>query len=166
MPFGQGTSLFKLFCIKEHAKSGIHNVSVVGVSWLSPIGDSWDAGHAAGIMALLYIVSTIVQSYWSLMNLEGDAGLIALNIGTIIPSYHSPPANKEILCFIAWPFHASHGDIVRNCLDFFHGILFLHRLCIRDGYNFGATWGVRFGGGGGVALLLCTLGIASVNEIV
>ena len=47
-------------------------------------------------MALFRTVYRIVQRYAPLTDVEGDADLIPLTGGTIIPSYHSRPAGKDI----------------------------------------------------------------------
>ena len=103
MPFVQGTSYFKLFTVKEHWNSGTYNVSVA--LW-------WFGGRVTsvictllvnvqdGIMALFHIVYKIVQRYAPLTGLEGDAWLIPLTGGTIIPSYHSRPTDQDICSFL------------------------------------------------------------------
>ena len=93
MPFVQGTSNFKLFSIKEHENSGTHNVSVA--LWRSggrvtSVIRALPVNLQDGIMALFRTVYRIVQRYAPLTHLEGDADLIPLTRGTIIPSYHPP----------------------------------------------------------------------------
>ena len=51
-------------------------------------------------------------------NLEGNAELVALNGGHILPSYRSRFSGAEILRFIVHPFRASQGAIVTGC-EFF-----------------------------------------------
>ena len=60
-----------------------------------------------GILALFRTVYRIVQPCGPLTHLEGDAELVPLNGGTIIPSYHSPPSGREVLRFISHPFRIS-----------------------------------------------------------
>ena len=121
MPFVQGTSNFKLFTIKEHENWGTHNVSVA--LW-------WSGGRVTsvirtllvnvqeGIMALFRTVYKTVPHYAPLTDLEGDADLIPLTGGTIIPNYHTRPAGKVILRFIDEPFRAAQGNTVKSC-EFF-----------------------------------------------
>ena len=69
-------------------------------------------------MALFRTMYRIVQRYAPLTNLEGDADLIPLTGGTIIPSYHSRPVGKDILRFITELFRAAQGNTVKTC-EFF-----------------------------------------------
>ena len=67
-----------------------------------------------GILALFSTVYRIVRRSGPLTHLEGEAELVALNKGTIPPTYHCRPSGVEILRFIAAPFHATQGENVKN----------------------------------------------------
>ena len=69
-------------------------------------------------MALFRTMYRIVQRYAPITDLEGYADLVPFIRGTIIPSYHSRPAGKDILRFIAEPFRAARGNTVKSC-EFF-----------------------------------------------
>ena len=118
MPFVQGTFNFKLVSIKEHQNSGTHNVSVA--LWqcdvhVTSVIRTLPVNLQEGIMALFRIVYRIVQRYAPLTDLEGDTNVVPFIGGTIIPTYHSRPAGKEILCFIAEPFRVAQGTTVKSC---------------------------------------------------
>ena len=49
-----------------------------------------------------------------LSHLEGDAELVSLNGGTIIPSYPSPPSGREVLSFISHPFRITQGLVIKE----------------------------------------------------
>ena len=89
---------------------------LVAFRWARHVNDSHLPTNVHdGIMALFRAVYRIVQRYGPLTELQGDAKLIPLTGGTIIPSYHSRFAGLDILRFIAMPFHGTQGDIVKNC---------------------------------------------------
>ena len=56
-----------------------------------------------GILALYRTLYRIVHRCGPLSHLEGDAELVPLNAGTIVPSYRSPPSRREHR-FISHPF--------------------------------------------------------------
>ena len=89
VPFVQGTSNFKLYTVKEHENSGTHNVSVALWQFggrVTSVIRALPVKLQDGIMALFRIVYRIVQRYAPLTHLEGDADLIPLTGGTIVPS--------------------------------------------------------------------------------
>ena len=55
-----------------------------------------------------------MQRFGPLTHLEGDAELVPLNGGTIIPSYRSPPSGREVLRFISHPFRISQGLVIKE----------------------------------------------------
>ena len=121
VPFVQGTSNFKVFSLKEHGKSGIHCVSLA--LWktggrVTSVIRTLPTEVQDGIMGLFRTVYRLVQSYQPMTNLEGNAELVALNGGRILPSYRSRFSGAEILRFNVRPFRASQGAIVTGC-EFF-----------------------------------------------
>ena len=92
VPFVQGTSNFKVFSLKEHGKSGTHCVSLA--LWktdgrVTSVIRTLPTEVQDGIMGLFRTVYRLVQSYEPMTNLEGNAELVVLNGGHIIPSYCS-----------------------------------------------------------------------------
>ena len=121
VPFVQGTSIFKLFSLKEHGKSGTHCVSLA--LWktgcrVSSVIRTLPTEVQDGIMGLFRTVYRLVQSYEPMTNLEGNSELVALNGGHNLPSYRSRVSGAEILRFIVHPLRASQGAIVTEC-EFF-----------------------------------------------
>ena len=119
--FVQGTPNFKLFSIKEHENSGTHNVSVAlwrSCGRVTSVIRTLPVNLQEGIMALFRTVYRLVQHYGPLTHLKGDADFILFTGGTIIPSYHSRPAGKDILRFFPEPFHAARGNTAKSC-EFF-----------------------------------------------
>ena len=67
-----------------------------------------------GIVALFRSVYRIAHRSGPLSHLEGDAELVSLNGGTIIPSYRSPPSGREVLRFFSHPFRISQGLVIKE----------------------------------------------------
>ena len=94
VPFVQGTSNFMLCSLKYHQRSGSHAVSLA--LWQSggrvtSVIQTLPSHVLQGILALFRTVYRIAHRSGPLSYLEGDAELVSLNGGTIIPSYCSPP---------------------------------------------------------------------------
>ena len=91
MPFVQATSNFKLYTIKEHEKSGTHNVSAA----------LWQSGGGVTIVVrtlpakVPHGIRALFRPVYPLTDREGDAELIAVTSGTITPSYRSTHAGKD-----------------------------------------------------------------------
>ena len=83
---------FNVFSLKEHGKSGTHCVSLalwkIGGRVTSVIR-TLPTEVQDWIMGLFRTVYRLVQSYQPMTNLEGNAELVALNGGRILPSYRS-----------------------------------------------------------------------------
>ena len=106
---------FKVFSLKEHGKSGTHCVSFA--LWktdgrVTSVIRTLPTEVQDGIMGLFRTVYRLVQSFQPMTNLEGNAELVVLNGGHILPSYRSRFSGAEILRFIVRPFCASQGAIV------------------------------------------------------
>ena len=121
MPFVQRSSNFKFFSIKEHDNLGTHNVSVAlwrSAGRVTSVICALPVNLQEEIMALFRTVYRIMQHYAPLTDLEWDTDLILLTGGTIIPSYHSRPAGKDVLRFIAKPLCGAQGNTVKSCESF------------------------------------------------
>ena len=117
VPFVQGTSNFMLYSLKYHQRSGSHAVTLA--LWQSggrvtSVIQTLPSHVLQGILALFRTVYRIAHRSGPLSHLEGDAKLVSLNGGTIIPSYHSPPSGREVLRFISQPFRISQGLVIKG----------------------------------------------------
>ena len=117
VPFVQGTSNFMLCSLKYHQRSGSHAVSLA--LWQSggrvtSVIQTLPSHVLQGILALFRTVYRIAHRSGPLSHLEGDAELVSLNGGTIIPSYRSPPSGREVLRFISQPFRISQGLVIKE----------------------------------------------------
>ena len=100
VPFVQGTSNFKVFSLKEHGKLGTHYVSFAlwkTAGRVTSVIRTLPTEVQDGIMGLFRTVYRLVQSYQPMTHLEGNAELVALNGGHILPSYRSRFSGAEIL---------------------------------------------------------------------
>ena len=106
-----------LCSLKYHQRSGTHNVSLA--LWQSggrvtSVIQTLPSHVLQGILALLRTAYKIVHRSGPLRHLEGDAELMPLNGGTILPSYRSPPSGREVLRFISHPFRISQGLVIKE----------------------------------------------------
>ena len=117
VPFVQGTSNFMLCTLKHHQRSGSHAVSLA--LWQSggrvtSVIKTLPPHVLQGIMALFRTVYRILQRAGPLSHVEGDAELVSLNGGTIIPGHCSPFSAREVLRFISQPFRISQGLVIKE----------------------------------------------------
>ena len=116
-PFVQGTTNFMLCSLKYHQRVGSHAVSLA--LWQSggrvtSVIQTLPSHVLQGILALFKTVYSMAHRSCPLSHLEGDAELVSLNGGTILPSYRSPPSGRDVLRFISHPFRFSKGLVINE----------------------------------------------------
>ena len=103
--------------LKYHQQSGTHCVSLAlwqSSGRVTSVIQTLPIHVLQAILALFRTVYKIVQCSGPLTYLEGDAELVPLYGGTIIPSYCSPPSGREVLRFISHPFRISQGLAIKE----------------------------------------------------